>query len=84
MSKAPPRNKKVKQQASTPFADYQGTTKIKKSDEQKETLNDLSHQSKHEHHPSIIAQIPLKKRLSVQFYPVEHVQFISNRLGKPT
>jgi hypothetical protein len=74
MSKAP-RQRKVKT-ATPAFAEYQGTTKINKSD-QKETVDE-------QHPSSIIAQMPLKKHPSVQFYPVEHVQFISNRIGKTT
>jgi hypothetical protein len=35
-----------------------------------------------ENRQSILAKMPLKKRLSVQFYPFDHVQFISNRLEK--
>ena len=67
------------------FANYVGTRKLKKVKE-KETLIDAVRESKpstvDEGHPSIMAKVPLKKRLSVQFYPVERVQFISNRLGK--
>ena len=67
------------------FANYVGTRKLKKVKE-KPTLIDPMTESKpstaDEGHPSIMAKEPLKKRLSVQFYPVERVQFISNRLGK--
>jgi hypothetical protein len=31
---------------------------------------------------SILAKKPLEKHLSVQFSPVDHIQFIANRLGK--
>jgi len=47
----------------------------------KDNINQENHQLNNEHIQSILAKKPLEKHLSVQFYPVEHVQFISNRLG---
>ncbi len=48
----------------------------------KDNINQENHQLNNEHIQSILAKKQLEKHLSVQFYPVEHVQFISNRLGK--
>jgi hypothetical protein len=66
------------------FVKYAGTTRIKKSEDKEILSDDINKQNQlnNEHKQSNLAKIPLKKRLSVQFYPVEHVQFISNRLGK--
>ncbi|CAF4120108.1 unnamed protein product [Rotaria sordida] len=66
------------------FTKYMGTKNIKKNNN-KETLFDNIHKQKSlnkNRKQSISTRIPLKKRLSVQFYPVEHVQFISSRKGK--
>lgn len=45
-------------------------------------INDKNKTDQEIHLQSIVAKEPLKKHLSVQFYPVDHVQFISNRSGK--
>ncbi|CAF2546635.1 unnamed protein product [Rotaria sp. Silwood2] len=66
------------------FTKYMVTKNIKKNKD-KETLFDNIHKQKsssQNHKRSISTRVPLKKRLSVQFYPVEHVQFISSRKGK--
>jgi hypothetical protein len=74
------------QLASNRFAAYQGTQKIKANND-KPTLVDSVRDVRTDQPAPTVTSVPLKKRLSVQFYPVERVQFISNRLGrsdKPT
>jgi hypothetical protein len=56
------------------------TIKQKKTKVKLDNLNQ-ENQLNNEHLQSILAKKPLEKNLSVQFYPVEHVQFISNRFG---
>jgi hypothetical protein len=56
--------------------------KTKNDEEKIPDTNPIKKSNDQENQHSILAKIPLKKRLSVQFYPVEHVQFISNRSGK--
>ena len=63
------------------FKAYNGTTKIKKISE-KEVLTNQTDESSKENQSSMVGNEPVKKRLSVQFYPVERVQFISNRIVK--
>lgn len=86
LSKSSPNRKTKKSPVEPPiesnhFSEYKGTAKMKKNPE-KETLISAAKATAPDHQPSIMAQMPIKKRLSVQFYPVEHVQFISTRLEK--
>lgn len=59
-----------------PFAAYQGTQKLKRNAE-KQTLSNQSQTSSMK-----TADGESSKPSAVQFYPVERVQFISNRVTK--
>jgi hypothetical protein len=60
---------------------FTNPTGIKKTTDD-DILLDKQNPLNNENRQSILAKMPLKKRLSVQFYPFDHVQFISNRLEK--
>ncbi len=73
----------IKQTTNTPLVE-EDQPATKKIEETKTPLENL-HQENHlnnEHLQSILATKPLEKHVSVQFYPVDHVQFIANRFGK--